>query len=488
MVKRLKTMIKTISAEKEAGRFYTPTYIVDNILDLSGYCGSEIINKHIIDNSCGDGAFLCRIVNRYCEEFTNIFNDKDLLKENLAEYIHGIEIEASEQRKCIENLSNVAESFGVYDVKWDILCADALSIEQYNGKMDFVLGNPPYVRVHNLGENFDAIKKFSFSQNGMSDLFIVFYELGIKMLNKNGVLGYITPSSYFNSIAGNYMRKYFAQNNLLKAVVDLQHFQAFSATTYTAITILQNNRKEHSVEYYRFDNDNLVPYYVDTLTPDEFYISGDYYFASREDLKTLSKIYCNLGRSDILVKNGYATLCDPVFIHNFDFHSSFIIPVIKASKGIEQKIFFPYDENCELVSEDILSKDTSVYDYLLKNKERLLKRSSEKKAEQYWYAFGRSQAISDTFRNKMAINSLLRTEDDLKCTIAPAGTGVYGGLYIVSNGISFEEISKVLKTKEFMSYISLLGKYKSGGYYTYSSKDVKRYLDYKLAYDGGLLC
>ena len=64
------------------------------------------------------------------------------------------------------------------------------------------------------------------------------------MFNKNGVLGYITPSSYFNSIAGAYMRKYFAQENLLKAVVDLKHFQAFTATTYTAITILLYTEKD----------------------------------------------------------------------------------------------------------------------------------------------------------------------------------------------------------------------------------------------------
>lgn len=485
---KIKTMNKKISAEKEAGRVYTPTYMVDNILDLTEYYGENILNKHVIDNSCGDGAFLCQIVNRYCTEFYRSCNDKALLKESLEKFVHGIEIELSEQKKCIENLSKTAENFGIYNVDWDVLCADALTIKQYNGKMDFVLGNPPYVRVHNLGENLNEIKKFSFSQNGMSDLFIVFYELGIKMLNNNGVLGYITPSSYFNSIAGHYMRKHFVQNNLLKTIVDLKHFQAFSATTYTAITILQNNREDNSIEYYRFDNNKLIPYYVDTLTPEDYYISGDYYFAPKEELEILKKIKYNFGQSDILVKNGYATLCDPVFIHEFAFNSQYILPVIKASKGIKQKIFFPYDENCTLVSENVLRKDLFIYNYLIENKEKLLKRNNEKDGNEYWYAFGRSQAIIDTFRDKMAINSLLRTEEDFKFTNAPSGTGVYGGLYIISDTISFEEISKVLKTKEFMSYISLLGKYKSGGYYTYSSKDVKRYLDYKFAFDGGLLC
>ena len=36
-----------------------------------------------------------------------------------------------------------------------------------------------------------------------------------------------------------------------------------------------------------------------------------------------------------------------------------------------------------------------------------------------------------------------------------------------------------LKGREFASFIKLLGKYKSGGYYTFSSKDVKAVLDFK---------
>lgn len=484
----MRTTTKEITAKKEAGRVYTPTFIVDNILNLSGYYGDKILNKHVIDNSCGDGAFMCRIVSRYCEEFLSISNNKELLKKELETYIHGIEIESTEQKKCVENMSLVAENYGIYEVEWDVLCEDAMLVETFNGKMDFVLGNPPYVRVHNLRENFNEIKKFSFAQKGMTDLFIAFYELGIRMLNSSGILGYITPSSYFNSIAGANMRNYFIQNNLLKTIVDLQHFQAFSATTYTAITILQNNRKSNTVEYYRFDPKNLIPYYIETLTPNEYYISGDFYFSTKEELAMLDKIYFNFGESDIFVKNGYATLCDSVFINDFDFVSPYIIPVIKASKGVVQKIFFPYDEKGHLVEESELRKDQRLYDYLIKNKEKLLKRSNEKDGSEYWYAFGRSQAILDTFCEKMSINSLLRNEDDFKFTEAPSNTGVYGGLYIISKTIPFEEISRVLKTKEFISFISILGKYKSGGYYTFSSKDVKKFLDYKFAYNGGLLC
>ncbi len=484
----MRTNSKDISKEKENGRFYTPGYMVDNILNLSSYYGTEILEKHVIDNSCGDGAFLCRIVARYCDAFLQTHNDKKLLKSHLETFIHGIEIEVEEQQKCVANLSRIAQTYGIENVNWDILCADAMNTECFDNRMDYVLGNPPYVRVHNLGDNFNEIKKFSFSQNGMTDMFIVFFELGLKMLRENGVLGYITPSSYFSSIAGSYMRNYLVEQKILRKIVDLQHFQAFSATTYTAITVLQKNNDNDSVDYYRFDNKNLIPYYVDTLTQNDYFVSGDYYFASKNELSMLSEINRNVGKSDVYVKNGYATLCDPVFISDFAFDSDYVIPVVKASKGIKQKIFFPYDKKGSLVSEAELKKEAPLYQYLIDNKDKLLNRSNEKDKAKYWYSFGRSQAISDTFCDKMAINSLLRDEQDFKFTLAPSGTGVYGGLYIVSKTIAFSDIIDVLKTKEFLAYIALLGKYKSGGYYTFSSKDVKKYLDYKFAYIGGLLC
>ena len=225
------------STKKETGRIYTPAYIVDNILNMSGYFGKKILKKHVIDNSCGDGAFLCQIVDRYCQEALKSQIDIEDIKNELSFFIHGIEINLIERNKCVQNVSKVAANHGVSGVNWDIVCADSLSIDLYNGKMDFVLGNPPYVRVHNLGANFEKTKSFSFSQNGMTDLFIVFFEIGLNMLSENGVLGYITPSSYFNSLAGSYLRRYLADNNLIKYVLDLKHYQAFDATAYTAITI-----------------------------------------------------------------------------------------------------------------------------------------------------------------------------------------------------------------------------------------------------------
>lgn len=469
------------STKKLNGRFYTPEFIVNNVLDLSGYHGYAILRKHAIDNSCGDGSFLVAIVERYCNEFLKASKDLHTLSKELSTFIHGIEIDEKESKKCIINLNNTVNRYGVYNVDWDITCADTLTVDRFNGKMDFVLGNPPYVRVHNLGSSFSHIKKFSFAQNGMTDLYIVFYEIGLKMLNENGVLGYITPSSFFNSIAGRYMRQYLVKNNLLDKVVDLKHFQAFSATTYTTITILKNNRQQNTMEYYQFENKNNFPYYVDTLSAEDYYICDNFYFADKNKLAELKNILSFKTVNDnFAVKNGFATLADSFFIGNFDF-DEFTIPIVKASTGRQYKCIFPYSKG-KLVPFENLTKNASIKSYFETYKELLLKRSLERNSG--WYGFGRSQGINDVYRCKYAINALIKTQFDLKLTKCDKGVGVYSGLYILTE-IPEVELREMLYSEEFVSYISLLGKYKSGGYYTFSSKDLKNYLEYKYSQRNG---
>ena len=254
----------TITTEKSNGRFYTPAFIVNNILDLSDYCGDKILQKHVIDNSCGDGAFLIEIVKRYCEESKQKNIKATNTKKELEHFIHGIEINPIERDKCIKNLEAVSNLYGIYNVKWDIVCGDALKETRYDGKMDFVLGNPPYIRTHNLGDNFNEVKKFSYAKKGMTDLFIVFYEIGLKMLKSTRTLGYITPSSFYNSIAGYHMRKEFVRENLIYKIVNLKHFQAFKATTYSTIVVLKKNKQKKDVEYYEYDYKLLIPNYIDT--------------------------------------------------------------------------------------------------------------------------------------------------------------------------------------------------------------------------------
>ena len=471
-----------ITDEKAKGRFYTPSFIVRNILDLAGYGGAAVLGRHVIDNSCGDGAFVCEAVNRYCKAAVAARMAKSRLRTELARYIHGIEIDDTECEKCRAAVTAVAALYGVSGVKWDIVCGDALTLvladDRYSGKMDYVVGNPPYVRVHNLLDSYAAVKGFSFAQSGMTDLLIVFYEIGLKMLAENGILGYITPSSYYNSVAGEAMRKHLIYNHSIKAVVDLKHFQPFEATTYTAITILTKQSGSDTVLYFEYDKDRRVPVKIAELTYGDFYVNGDFYFGSRHDLDKFRHV---LSLSDVVsacsVKNGFATLCDSFFIGDLPF-DEYTIPIIKASTGRLTKCLFPYDAKGKIIPLETLSQNRKIKSYYENNADRLKSRSLDKKGE--WHGFGRSQGIGDVHRNKYAVNTLIRDVGDIKLRRSDAGSGVYSGLYILTE-LSFYDLSAILFTDDFAAYVAMLGKYKSGGYYTFSSKNIQNYLNYKLS-------
>ena len=215
-----------MTESKAYGRVYTPKFIVSLILNQIGYnTPNNVIGKHIIDNSCGDGAFLIEIVKRYCECFAGPVEE---LTQHLQTYIHGIEIDFNERNKCIANLNSIISSYGVKEVDWDIICADTLSVSKYNSQMDYVVGNPPYVRVHNLDNAYNTVKSYKFANGGMTDIYLVFFEIGFNMLKPNGQLCYITPSSWLSSLAADNLRRYIVQNQNLIALIDLEHFQAFA--------------------------------------------------------------------------------------------------------------------------------------------------------------------------------------------------------------------------------------------------------------------
>jgi adenine-specific DNA-methyltransferase len=466
-----------LSVNKKHGRIYTPDYIVFNIFDLAGYRGKGILEKHVIDNSCGDGAFLKLIVKEYCQTFLQFSKDLNQLRTQLEKYIHGIELDEIEVKSCIDNMKKVASEFGVEKYEPDVMCSDSLEVSKYDGKMHFVLGNPPYVRVHNLGDSYDKIKKHNFSEGGMTDLYIIFYEIGLKMLSQDGVLTYIAPSSWFTSVAGKKMREYFENNSSIRSLCNLKHFQPFNATTYTCILTLTKKGND-SIVYYLYDSKRHEPLFLTELQYKDVNIEGNFYFSTREDLHCLKKIINNFYLGDeVEVKNGFATLADDIFIsEKFSFKSKYILSIFKSSTAQWKECIFPY-ENGKLISTETLLMEEELYLYLQRYERDLKKRSLDKGT--LWYGFGRSQGIKDVSRERIALNSLVRDLRDIKTEILKPGTGVYSGLYILSSHHT-KKIIGYIKSKEFVNYISLLGKYKSGGYYTFSSKDVKNYLVYKI--------
>ena len=82
-IAKRKNNSRMAKAVKQHGRVYTPDYLVKTILDFGGYDNPDVLRKHVIDNSCGDGAFLTEIVRRYCSLFLSRKQDLSELRKNL---------------------------------------------------------------------------------------------------------------------------------------------------------------------------------------------------------------------------------------------------------------------------------------------------------------------------------------------------------------------------------------------------------------------
>ena len=76
---------------------------------------------------------------------------------------------------------------------------------------DAVIGNPPYIRIQALKEwaplEVEFYKKrYASAGKGNYDIYVVFVEKGLSLLNGKGRLGYILPHKFFNAQYGEPLR------------------------------------------------------------------------------------------------------------------------------------------------------------------------------------------------------------------------------------------------------------------------------------------
>ena len=100
--------------------------------------------------------------------------------------------------------------------------------------------------------------------------------------------------------------------------------------------------------------------------------------------------------------------------------------------------------------------------------------------------YGRTQALKDVCILKYAVNTCIKGVESIKLTEVPPGCGLYSGLYILPDkGVTFDMLDRIIRNEEFIRYVSLLKNYKSGGYYTFNSKDLELYINYKIQLEYG---
>lgn len=140
---------------------------------------------------------------------------------------------------------------------WHTWFHDVFSRPSKEG-FDIVIGNPPYIDSETMMKSMpferDAYKETFDTAKGNWDIYIVFFELGMKMLKNQGILSFITPNKWISIGYGKALRDSFFSN--LFSLCDCQKIKVFDAGNEPVIsTFLKTDVKIINVS--RFEDNNL---------------------------------------------------------------------------------------------------------------------------------------------------------------------------------------------------------------------------------------
>ena len=159
--------------KKKEGQYMTPDGIVSMILNNIGYTENHVLTRKIMEPSFGDGAFLINIVQRIISEGTRTGLSKQQITDIIQANVFGIEKDKILYQKTLERLNSLLAVYDIPEIQWEknLTCGDTLiECKKHIGKYDYVVGNPPFVRVHNIPDEYrDVVKQFQFV-DGMIDL------------------------------------------------------------------------------------------------------------------------------------------------------------------------------------------------------------------------------------------------------------------------------------------------------------------------------
>ena len=103
--------------------------------------------------------------------------------------------------------------------KLPVYCQDFLYVEDH---ADYIIGNPPYIRLQNMSIEYrNFIKNKFVSATGRFDIFTCFLEKSDKLLSENGKMCLITSNKYLTANYGKGIREYLSQTGHVRKLVDL---------------------------------------------------------------------------------------------------------------------------------------------------------------------------------------------------------------------------------------------------------------------------
>ena len=122
---------------------------------------------------------------------------------------------------------------------------------EITGGFDVVIGNPPYL----VGRDwkYDEGKVYEYCLRNYEvadyqfDMYVLFFERSVKLLNSKGIMSFITPNTWLNNQKTLKLRSYLLENTTITALADYSEVNVFKdAVVLPIITVLENRKSENA--------------------------------------------------------------------------------------------------------------------------------------------------------------------------------------------------------------------------------------------------
>lgn len=402
------------------GEVFTRRWVVELILDLVGYTEDQDLGaRRLVEPSCGTGAFLGPVVDRLIASCR--IHGRDL--GSTGDAIRAFDLLDANAQRARKAAAQRLEDAGLDQDTADQIAAgwattgDFLLTDHVPGSVEYVVGNPPYIRLEKVPPAVTAeYRRRCVTMRGRSDIYVGFIELGLELLAPGGRLGFICADRWMHNQYGADLRAFVAGSYAVDTVITMHDVEAFEdeVSAYPAVVVLRHGPQRKAVvadagaTFADSDATRLVSWAVGSRrrrmsSPsveaerlDEWFAGDDLWPAgSPSQLATIADLEARFPpledrATGTRVGIGVATGCDDVYItHDPELvEEERLLPLLQASDITAGTpvwgggyLVNPWDGD-GLVD---LARYPQMRRYLLRHAERLRGRHTARKSPQHWY-------------------------------------------------------------------------------------------------------
>lgn len=370
-------------------------------------------------------------------------------RENDAPVPRGVGIELDPDR--IDDAEEAVADFDVELHERDFLDP---SIPEDYGEFNYITGNPPYVPVTGLDDEEKERYREQFETAWRRfDLYILFFEQAIGMLESEGRLSFVTPEKYAYIESAHYLRELLAEHHVREIHhVDQDWFEGLK--TYPAITTLNIGESTGETKIVHRDGSEHM-----TTLPED----GSSWASQIRDVDIDLDSGVTLGDITDRISAGLATGRDSLYVQSEDevapqlLEEGWAYPTtsgaqLRTNNGpySTDYILCPYDERGNLVAEDQLG---AYGDWAELHRDELEERSCVQKRNRAWYDWHEAPPMEEILRPKIVCKDVCKEPEfwaEPKGNVIPRHSVYY---IVPKSNVELDSLLAYLNSEEATEWI-----------------------------------